>query len=311
MADCGIYIPPTGACDDCTAFEIRLQAVEDELPNKQNKLTAGTNITINGNTINSSYQNTWKPNNSAQEGYVAKGSGNNNKVWATDGSGNPAWRDGFSVDPATANPLMDGTAAVGTSVKYAREDHVHPSDTSKQNKLTAGSNITINGNTISATDTTYTPASATPLMDGTGAVGTSVKYAREDHRHPTDTTRNPVITYTNSTSDTYVTIANETNTTLHSLAVSQTGTYLIIGHCHFEAHTDGTLRLFIAVEPNGGHVARYTIVSQPACPGHATHMTVVFMRGISSPETLYLRAWQNTGQSVSTGSIGIQIVKLK
>ena len=33
--------------------------------------------------------------------------------------------------PATVNPLMDGTAAVGTSIKYAREDHVHPSDTSK------------------------------------------------------------------------------------------------------------------------------------------------------------------------------------
>ena len=39
-------------------------------------------------------------------------------------------------DPATANPLMDGTAAVGTSDKYAREDHVHPSDTSKVDKVT-------------------------------------------------------------------------------------------------------------------------------------------------------------------------------
>ena len=38
---------------------------------------------------------------------------------------------GSSVDPATATPAMDGTAAVGSSVKYAREDHVHPSDTSK------------------------------------------------------------------------------------------------------------------------------------------------------------------------------------
>lgn len=36
------------------------------------------------------------------------------------------------------------------------------------------------------------PATATPLMDGTGAVGTSSKYAREDHRHPTDTTRAPL-----------------------------------------------------------------------------------------------------------------------
>lgn len=63
--------------------------------------------------------------------------------------------------------------------------------------LVAGSNVTITPDaandsiTIAATDTTYTPASANPLMDGTAAVGTSVKYAREDHVHPTDTTRVP------------------------------------------------------------------------------------------------------------------------
>ena len=35
------------------------------------------------------------------------------------------------------------------------------------------------------TNTTYTPASATPLVDSiTGTVGTSAKYAREDHTHP-------------------------------------------------------------------------------------------------------------------------------
>lgn len=45
------------------------------------------------------------------------------------------------------------------------------------------------GSSPKFTDTTYTPASANPLMDGTVAVGTSVKYAREDHRHPTDTSR--------------------------------------------------------------------------------------------------------------------------
>lgn len=38
---------------------------------------------------------------------------------------------GSSVDPATATPSMDGTAAVGSSAKYAREDHVHPHDTTK------------------------------------------------------------------------------------------------------------------------------------------------------------------------------------
>lgn len=152
--------------------------------------------------------------------------------------------------PASETPLMDGTATVGTSAKYAREDHVHPSDTTKVDKVTgkglstndyttdeknklsgiaagaevnqnafsnvkvgtttiaadgktdtleliAGTNITLTPNatndsvTIVATDTTYTPASESPLMDGTAAVGTSAKYAREDHVHPSDTSRVP------------------------------------------------------------------------------------------------------------------------
>lgn len=32
------------------------------------------------------------------------------------------------------------------------------------------------------------PSAATPLMDGAAQTGTSSKYSREDHRHPTDTT---------------------------------------------------------------------------------------------------------------------------
>ena len=60
--------------------------------------------------------------------------------------------------PATATPIMDGTGAVGTSTKYAREDHVHPSDTTKADISSTVSNVaydstnakiteTINGNT--------------------------------------------------------------------------------------------------------------------------------------------------------------------
>lgn len=36
----------------------------------------------------------------------------------------------------TTTPAMDGTAAVGTETAYARGDHVHPSDTSKVDKVT-------------------------------------------------------------------------------------------------------------------------------------------------------------------------------
>lgn len=65
----------------------------------------------------------------------------------------------------TATPKALGTAAVGTSLKYAREDHVHTKPTIPS------------------------ASSTTPKMDGTAAVGTGTTYARADHVHPTDTSR--------------------------------------------------------------------------------------------------------------------------
>lgn len=54
---------------------------------------------------------------------LAKASGTNyDTEWVNQSGG---------ADPATVAPLMDGTAAVGTSTKYAREDHVHPTDISR------------------------------------------------------------------------------------------------------------------------------------------------------------------------------------
>lgn len=54
--------------------------------------------------------------------------------------------DGYG-SPGDATPLMDGTATVGTENKYARQDHVHPIDTSRQRKL---KEVTVN---ISASST--------------------------------------------------------------------------------------------------------------------------------------------------------------
>lgn len=51
--------------------------------------------------------------------------------------------NGSTIDPATDAPRMDGTVAVGTSAKYAREDHVHPSDTTKANASTVPASASI------------------------------------------------------------------------------------------------------------------------------------------------------------------------
>ena len=45
--------------------------------------------------------------------------------------------DMFDDMGSSAYPLMDGTAAAGTSKKFARYDHKHPTDTSRQSALSA------------------------------------------------------------------------------------------------------------------------------------------------------------------------------
>lgn len=56
---------------------------------------------------------------------------------------------GGGPEPSSTTPAMDGTAAVGTATTYARADHVHPTDTSRQATLVSGTNIkTVNGNSL-------------------------------------------------------------------------------------------------------------------------------------------------------------------
>jgi len=116
---------------------------------------------------------------------------------------------GAAVPPATVAPLMDNVAAVGSVDKYAREDHIHPTDTSraplasptftgdpKAPTPTPGDSDTSIATTAfvaaAVVAGAISPATVAPLMDGVAAVGAVAKYAKEDHVHPTDTTRAPL-----------------------------------------------------------------------------------------------------------------------
>jgi hypothetical protein len=94
---------------------------------------------------------------------------------------------------------MDGTGAAGSATAYARGDHVHPSDTSRAPLASptftgtpAAPTPAANDNTTKIATTAFVAGqagAANPLMDGTVAVGTSLLYARQDHIHPSDTTK--------------------------------------------------------------------------------------------------------------------------
>lgn len=100
--------------------------------------------------------------------------------------------------PTTTTPAMDGVAAVGSEVRFARGDHVHPTDTSRVptsrtvNGHALSSNVTLTASDVGALPSSTTIPSAsstTPLMDGTADTGSEDDYARGDHVHPTDTSR--------------------------------------------------------------------------------------------------------------------------
>jgi len=103
---------------------------------------------------------------------------------------------------ASASPLVNGSVAVGTSTRFARADHVHPIDTTRAplasptfTGVPAGPTAAVDTNTTQLATTAMVlaqAASATPLIDGTAAVGASTRFARGDHVHPTDTSRAPV-----------------------------------------------------------------------------------------------------------------------
>lgn len=104
----------------------------------------------------------------------------------------------------TTSPKMDGTAAVGSETAYAKGDHVHPTDTSRQAKITASGLLKGDGNggvTAAVAGTDYvlpsaipTASTTTPSMDGSGSYGSGTSYARSNHVHPTDTSRQAKIT---------------------------------------------------------------------------------------------------------------------
>jgi hypothetical protein len=94
-----------------------------------------------------------------------------------------------NASTSEANALASKNAAATSATNAA---------TSETNAL-ASKNAAAISETNAATSATNAASAvqaaagtATPLVDGTAAVGTGVKWAREDHRHPVDTSRAPL-----------------------------------------------------------------------------------------------------------------------
>jgi hypothetical protein len=101
--------------------------------------------------------------------------------------------DGYLVAAATSATEVGYLAGVTSSIQTQLDDKAplaSPDFTGEPTAPTASANQ--NDTAIATTAFVVgQAASATPLGDGTAAVGSSLRYARQDHVHPTDTTLAP------------------------------------------------------------------------------------------------------------------------
>ena len=87
--------------------------------------------------------------------------------------------------PSTATPAMDGTASAGSAGAWARGDHVHPTDTTREavaNKNAANGYAGLDANAkVPYTKLpTGNSANTVPLIKGTIGAGEVLKYSNSD-----------------------------------------------------------------------------------------------------------------------------------
>jgi hypothetical protein len=118
-----------------------------------------------------------------------------------------AWTNRTPAQVKTDLALVKGDVGLGNVDNTA--DTAKPVSTAQQTALNLKADLAspaltgtptvptaaVDTNTTQAASTAYViaqAASATPVVDGAGAAGTSTRFARADHVHPTDTSRAPL-----------------------------------------------------------------------------------------------------------------------
>ena len=292
LAESGIWGTITGTLSNQTDLQNALDAKEDTITGAATTITASDLTNNRALVSNGSGKVSVSPTTLTQIGYL---SGVTSDIQSQIDLKSPLLSPTFTGVPAAptagvntsttqlattayvlnqaadSNPIMDGTVAIGTSMRYARQDHVHASDTSRlavtdfntftgttvpireaieadiiylsgqtDLKLFISDFNTFTGTTLSTdyynkteinaysaatasqinlkaninsptftgvptaptaavnTNTTQLATTAwyinqgadtAPVMDGTVAIGTSMRYARQDHVHASDTSR--------------------------------------------------------------------------------------------------------------------------
>lgn len=104
-------------------------------------------------------------------------------------------------------------------------------------------------------------------------------------------------------------VSTATDTTLCNSGSLSAGTYIIKAVVQFAANTSGRRVIFLTKSSTGGNIDRYTLMQSAPSPSNTTYVELTYITTISSTTTYYLRAYQNSGSTLSCLG-GIEYVKL-
>ena len=194
---------------------------------------------------------------------------------------------------ASTTPLINGAAAVGSSLRYARADHVHPTDTTRaplESPSFTGTPLSttavVNTNTTQIATTAFVigqASSANPVANGLATPGISARYSRADHVHPTDTTRAPLESPSFTGTPLAPTAAAGTNTTQVATTAYVQGEFASSYNNILEV-SDASLTVssthynkYIRLSNSGG-----VTINLPTISGIPTGTTITFRRTTSA-----------------------------
>lgn len=199
------------------------------------------------------------------------------KTICIDGECRDIPQQGATIIPSDANPLMDGTATPGTSDKYAREGHVHPTDTTRAPLASPA---------FTGTPTTPTAALATnnTQIASTAFVKSAIANAIWGEQ------------MANTINDRSV--ANNTNVDVTIGTAGKPG--LLVGHLYVNwASASGGQRSAQIVRDTTALFG--TRIDQPT--SNTTWLDVPVVMWVSAGQVVKARLWQSSGATLRAGTI--------
>ena len=218
----------------------------------------------------------------------------------------------FVVGQASAvNPLMNGSVAIGTSLRYSRQDHVHPSDTSRVAKagdtmsgaLVINSNLTVAGITILGNVTPDVNQQNFTVIDTT-----TKKVADSGLKYHVYGSEYQLASDLTSTSTNSLTPVNKLTMTTTNLPA---GTYKVTVHWLWGRNSASNSAAF-DVTLNG--VTQGTMGTMLMEAGDTTDdrpETRIFYLSLSGVNTIVFRHWgESTSNSTTTSDATIELIRV-